>query len=50
LQQDSTKEWDLLSEYQKQHILKGLAEADAGLGTPAKEVTERTRKKYGLNS
>jgi hypothetical protein len=29
--------------------LKGLNEADAGLGTPAKEVIKRTREKYGLN-
>jgi hypothetical protein len=43
------EEWDLLTEYQKAHILKGLAEADAGLGTPAKEVIERVREKYRLN-
>ena len=49
LRQDSTGEWDLLPEYQKQHILKSLAEADTDLGTPAKEVIERSREKYGLN-
>ena len=49
LQGDSTEEWDLLPEYQKQYILKGLEEADAGLGTPAKEVIQRSRDKFGLN-
>ncbi len=39
----------LLPEYQKQYILKGLEEADAGLGTPANEVIQRSREKYGLN-
>ena len=48
LQQDSTGEWDSLSEYQKQHILKALAEADSDLGVPAKEVIARSREKYGL--
>jgi hypothetical protein len=46
---DITEEWDLLPEYQKQQILKGLEEADAGLGTPAKGVIQRAREKYGLN-
>ena len=49
LQQDSTGDWDLLSEYQKQHILKALEEADTDLGIPAKEVIQRSREKYGLN-
>jgi hypothetical protein len=49
LQKDSTGDWDLLPEYQKQHIFKGIEEADAGLGTPAKEVIQRVRKKYRLN-
>lgn len=46
---DPTEGWDLLPEHHKEQILKGLAEADAGLGTPAKEVIRRTREKYGLN-
>ena len=46
---DVTEGWDLLPEYQKQQILKGLEEADAGLGTPAKEVIQRSLEKYGLN-
>ena len=49
LQQDRIGDWDLLPEYQKQQILKGLEEADAGLGTPAKEVIQRSLEKYGLN-
>ncbi|MFI5138905.1 MAG: hypothetical protein ACHQIM_13865 [Sphingobacteriales bacterium] len=46
---DVVEEWDLLPEYQKQQILKGLEEADAGLGTPAKEVIQKAREKHGLN-
>ena len=46
---DIVEGWDLLPEYQKEQILKGLEEADAGLGTPAKEVIQRAREKYGLN-
>jgi hypothetical protein len=43
-------EWDSsLTEYQKSEILKGLEEADAGLGTPFDEATRQIRKKYGLN-
>ena len=49
LQQDRIGDWDLLPEYQKQQILKGLEEADAGLGTPAKEVIQMAREKYRLN-
>ncbi len=46
---DVTEGWDLLPEYQQQQILKGLEEADAGLGTPFDEVTQKLREKYGLN-
>jgi hypothetical protein len=45
----TVEEWDMLPEYQKQQILKGLEEADAGLGIPAKEVIQKARQKYGLN-
>ena len=48
-QDDITEGLDLLPEYQKQQILKGLEEADAGLGTPAKEVIQKAREKYKLN-
>jgi len=46
---DPTEEWDLIPDHHKEHILEGLAEANAGLGTPAKEVIARTREKFGLN-
>jgi len=46
---DITEGLDLLPEYQKEQILKGLEEADAGLGTPAKDVIHRAREKYKLN-
>jgi hypothetical protein len=45
----TVEEWDLLPEYQKKQIMKGLSEADAGLGIPAKEVIQKAREKYGLN-
>ncbi|MBV8390943.1 MAG: hypothetical protein JO080_14155 [Mucilaginibacter sp.] len=44
-----TEEWDTLSEYQKAAILEGLAQTEAGLGTPASEVIRKSREKYGLN-
>jgi hypothetical protein len=48
---DSPEEegWDRLSEYQQAQILKGLAEAEAGLGRPYHEVTAELRKKHGLD-
>ena len=46
---DSTEEWDSLPEIQKNLILKGLDQANAGMGTPVKDVTQRLRNKYGLN-
>jgi hypothetical protein len=36
-----------MPEYQKECNLKSLEEADAGLGTPAKEVIQNMREKYG---
>jgi hypothetical protein len=47
--QDTIGEWDSLSEYRKERILKSIEQADAGLYVPAKEVNERIRKKYGLD-
>jgi hypothetical protein len=42
--------WNLsLPEHQKLEIVKGLEEAEAGLGTSFDEVTSRLRKKHGLN-
>jgi hypothetical protein len=46
---DPTEGWDSIPDHHKEHILEGLAQAEAGLGIPAKEVIARTRKKYGLN-
>ena len=42
-------DWYSLSEYQKEKINKSIEQANAGLGTPAKEVIKLTREKYGLN-
>ena len=43
------EEWDTLTEPQKKKIMAGLEEANAGLGTPAKDVIKKAREKYGLN-
>lgn len=50
LQKDSVGDWDSLSEYQKQHILKALEEADTALGIPAKEVIQRSREKIAKHN
>ncbi|HEY4194949.1 MAG TPA: hypothetical protein VGM63_05410 [Mucilaginibacter sp.] len=42
------EEWDLLSEFHKAQIMKGLKEADTGLGIPAKEVIQKVKEKYNL--
>jgi hypothetical protein len=41
--------WDALPESHRKGILRGLEEADAGLGRPAAEVSVRLRAKYGLD-
>jgi len=46
---EPVEEWDLLPESHKEAINEGLEQLDAGLGTPFAEVTDRLRKKYGLN-
>ncbi len=46
---EAIEEWDILPELQKNLINKGLEQANAGLGTPLKEVTKRIREKHGLN-
>jgi len=46
---DPTEGWDSLSEHQKKRITESIAQADAGLGTPVKEVLRKTRAKYNLN-
>ena len=45
----SDEEWGSLSDPQKKKITQGLEQADAGLGTSAKEVIKGAREKYGLN-
>jgi predicted transcriptional regulator len=45
---NTVEKWDALTEAQKNKIMQGLDQADAGLGTPAKEVI-KAREKYGLN-
>lgn len=47
--QDIDDNWDSLPEYRKEHILESLVQADAGLGTPARDVIRKAREKYGLN-
>ncbi len=47
--QESDAGWDSLPESHQRQILKGLKEVDAGLGIPAKEVSNRLREKYRLN-
>ena len=45
----SDEEDDSLSQAQKKILYKSLEQADAGLGTPLKDVNKRLRAKYGLN-
>jgi hypothetical protein len=47
-EQGAEDEWESLSEYHKERIMKSIAEADAGLGIPVKDVIDRVNKKYGL--
>ena len=42
------EEWDLTPESHRKHIEKGLEQANAGLGTPLKDINKRLRAKYGL--
>jgi hypothetical protein len=46
--QDTVGEWDSLPEYRKVRMLESIDQANAGFYIPAKEVTEKMRKKYGL--
>jgi len=45
----SVEDWEFLSEAQKGKIMQGLEQAEAGLGTRAKDVIKSAREKYGLN-
>lgn len=44
-----TEEWDLLSPVQRAKINKGVAQANANLGSPLADVMLRIRSKHGLN-
>jgi len=48
LNRSSEENWDNLPEHLKARILQGLAEAEAGLGRPARDIIRETREKYGL--
>jgi len=43
------KEENSLSESQKNILYKSLEQADAGLGTPLKDINNKLRAKYNLN-
>ena len=42
---DDMEEWDSLSKYQQEQINIGLAQAEAGLGSPAEEGMKSVREK-----
>jgi len=42
-------EWETLPELHQSLVMQGLKEADAGLGVPFDEATQKLRDKYGLN-
>jgi hypothetical protein len=44
-----TSDWDILTEVQKTHILKGMEQAEAGLGNSLTEINKRIKAKYGVN-
>ena len=46
---NSADEWDKLSPQLQQKIQAGLSQANAGMTTPVAAITDRLRKKYGLN-
>jgi hypothetical protein len=46
---DDAEEWEAMPEFHKKLIDKGLEQANAGLGSPLKEVNKKLRDKYGLN-
>ncbi len=47
--QDTEDGWGKLPEYRKERILKSIEQADAGLGTPVKDIIRIAREKHGLN-
>jgi hypothetical protein len=45
---ENSEEWGILSELQQKLIIKGLVQADAGLGLSLNEVNKRLREKHGI--
>jgi len=43
------EDWDTLTQVQQNQILKGEAEADAGLGRSLSQINDRLRNKYGIS-
>ncbi len=46
---EPSNEWKTLSEFHQKLVMQGIEEADAGLGTPFDEATQKLRDKYDLN-
>lgn len=46
---DSTEEWDLLSEAQKHKTIQSFEQVEAGLGETLEDINKRLRAKYGLD-
>ena len=46
---DDTEQWDNILDPQKEKIMAGIKQANAGNTKPVDEVTERLRKKYSPN-
>ena len=46
LKRDSSKEWDLLTDSQKQGIIDAIKDVDSGNGIPYEKVISDIRQKY----
>jgi len=46
---ETTEDWDAFTETQKAHVLKGLEQADAGLGNTLTSINQRIITRYGIN-
>ena len=46
---ESTEEWHSLTNLQKEKIETGIRQANEGMTRPVAKVTERLRRKHGLN-
>lgn len=47
---EDTDSWGRLSLMDQEKIVRGIGQADSGLLKPGSEITERLRKKYGMNA